>query len=402
VGGGQAAYQTASTLRAEGYDGGIRIFSDEWESPYHRPPLSKGFLDTGKDIPDLGFANKSFYSENQIDLHLGEPIVSIDRASTTIRSCNGNQYAYDRLVLATGARARSLLMDAVRCDNIFYLRSIRDAQGLRQALPVAERIVVIGGGFVGLEVAATARCAGKAVTVVESGSQLLSRALSPVAAEHLRCLHASKGVRILLDRQVVRLKYDSTRVIEIELANGERLSTDIVVVGIGALPNAELAVAAGLPGMHGIAVDKQLRTGDPAVLAIGDCALHDDRFSGTAMRLESVQNAVDNGIVAASTILGREVGYDSVPWFWSEQFDTKLQMVGIATRCDRSVIRGDAESGKFSIWHFAGNRLLAVDSFNHPADHMAGRRLLAGRFSILPTQAADVGFSLKAAMQMQS
>jgi 3-phenylpropionate/trans-cinnamate dioxygenase ferredoxin reductase subunit len=311
---------------------------------------------------------------------------------------SGAEIAYHSLVLAVGSRNRKLPVLGSGLDGVCYLRTLAEAVELKQRLEAATQVVVIGGGFIGLEIAASARTLGKRVTVVESLSRLMARVVAPVVSEFFRAAHVSKGVDILLDAQVSEIRGSGGKVREVILKDGRELPADVVVVGIGIVPNAELAQEAGLPVTSaGISVDEFLRTGNENIFAIGDCAEYHNAFAGGRVRLESVQNAVDQAVCVARTIAGRPAPYHAAPWFWSDQFDIRLQMAGLAAGHDQTVVRGDPGSGMFSVFYFRGGRLCSVDSVNRPADHLAARKLLAAGTELTLDQAADENVNLKTA-----
>jgi 3-phenylpropionate/trans-cinnamate dioxygenase ferredoxin reductase component len=376
VGAGQAGFQVAASLRADGFDGSIALIGEERDLPYQRPPLSKTVLAGKQQIDSVTFRPERFYHDHHVDLMLGEKVTAIDRPGRQVLLSNGTAAPYDHLVLATGARVRELSM-----TGALYLRDRGHAVSLQQRLDAAENVVVIGGGFIGLEVAAVAREAGKAVTVIEMQSRLMPRAVAPILSEFYREAHTARGVNVLLGTDATETLRDG--------------KADLVVAGIGVVPNLELARDAGLAIGNGILVDDHLRTDDGRIFAIGDCADHPNPFAGGRARLESVQNAVDQAKCVAAQMVGKPAPYSAVPWFWTDQFDLKLQMCGLSNRADRVVVRGTLESRKFSAFYFHENRLIAVDSMNRPADHMLSRKLLAAGTSVTPEQAADESVDLK-------
>lgn len=397
VGGGQAGFQVAASLRADGYAGPIRIVSEERHPPYQRPPLSKGLLlgKMGKDR--LLFRQPAFYEAQGIELALGERVEAIDRAARTVRTASGRSFPYEALVLATGTRVRALPVPGADLDGVVYLRTIEDSEDLARRIEAAGRVVVIGGGFIGLEVAAAARMLGRPVTVLEAADRPMGRVVAPVISRFFTDLHRGHGVELVVNARIARIEGEGGRARAVVMGDGARHPADLVVVGIGVLPNVGLAEAAGLACADGVVVDEHGRTTDPAIFAAGECTSHPSRFAGGRVRLESVQNAVDQAKAVAAAILGRPYPYDEVPWFWSDQYDIKLQMVGISRGHDREALRGDPASGKFSVFYFKGRRLIAIDSINRPSDHMVGRKLLAAGTALTPEQAADEGFDLKAA-----
>ncbi len=399
VGGGQAGFQAASSLRSEGYDGPIGLICEEPQAPYQRPPLSKAFVLGKQDQTRLLLRPESYYQDHDIRLVTGERAVSIDRAAGRIELASGEQIPYDTLVLALGARNRTLSVAGSALDGVCYLRTVAEAVELKQRLERARQVVVIGGGFIGLEIAASARTMGKPVTVLEAFPRLMGRVVAPVVSEFFRTAHAARGVEVKLSAQVREIRGAGSDVEEVILGDGSAVPADMVVVGIGVLPNVELAREAGLEvagvPTHGISVDEFLRTSDQRIFAIGDCAEYHNVFAGERVRLESVQNAVDQAVCVARTIAGKPAPYHSAPWFWSDQFDLRLQMVGLPAGHDRVVVRGSPESGKFSVFYFTGDRLRAVDSVNRPADHLAARKIIAAGTPVTPDQAADESVNLK-------
>lgn len=395
IGGSYAGLQIATSARDFGYQESIRIVSDEAFLPYHRPPLSKGWL-TGKvSIDNLPIRGESFYRTHAIDVILSSRVESIDRATRTILLASGDRLGYDRLAFATGARPRPLRLPGGELDGVVVLRSLADAQALAEGAQGAQQVVVIGAGFIGLEVAASLVSLGKQVTVIEAQDRVLARAVSPTLSTLLGDLHVGYGVRLITHGQVSAIEGDGKRVRSVLCGDGERLPADLVLVGIGALPNSELAEASGLACGNGIVVDALAATQDPLIVAAGDCALHPNPHAKDMIRLESVQNATDQAKTAAATLVGRVQPYKAVPWFWSDQYDVKLQMVGLSQGADRVVLRGIPENRKFSLYHFRNGAIIAVDSINAPADHMVGRKLIAAKAGLSPEQAADLGFDLK-------
>ena len=397
LGGGQAGFQVAASLRAHGHAGPIRLISAESHPPYQRPPLSKGLLLGKMDRARLLFRQPAFYTAQAIELLLGEAVTAIDRKARTVTTATGRVVPYAALVIATGTRVRPLPVPGTELDGVVYLRTLEESEGLARRIGEAERVVVIGGGFIGLEVAAAARMLGKPVTVLEAADRLMGRVVAPVISAFYAELHRGRGVELELDARIARLEGEGGKVAAVVMADGTRRPADLVVIGIGVLPNVELAQAAGLICDNGIVVDEFGRTSDPAIFAAGECSSHPNRFAGGRARLESVQNAVDQAKAVAAAILGRHEPYDEVPWFWSDQYEVKLQMVGISQGHDKRVVRGDPAGGKFSVFYFKDGRLVAIDSVNRPGDHMVGRKLLSTGTALTPSQAEDETFDLKAA-----
>lgn len=401
VGAGQAGFQAAASLRDFGFQGTITLIGDETEIPYQRPPLSKAYLAGAVDAAGLQLRPASFFATRDIAVLTGERVTRIDRALGRVEDASGRLHPYDHLILATGARNRLLPGDGASLAGVLYLRTLGDAAALKTRLDAAvRRVVVLGAGFIGLEFAAVAAKRGVEVTVVEMADRPMARALSPAMSAFFQAAHQAMGVGFQFGAKVVRLEGRDGHVTGVVLDDGQEVPADLVVVGIGVVPNAELAAEAGLPVSNGIEVDATLATPDPAVSAIGDCAVHPSRFgAGTPLRIESVQNAIDQGRCVARRITGQPEPYGAVPWFWSDQGPYKLQIVGIASPTDATVVRGDPASGQFSVFCYAGEHLRAVESVNRAQDHMAARRFLGQHRGPTPAEAADPAFDLKAFAQ---
>ncbi|MGD0633607.1 MAG: FAD-dependent oxidoreductase [Beijerinckiaceae bacterium] len=400
IGGSYAGFQVAASARELGYGGAITIIGEELDAPYHRPPLSKAFL-TGK-TSELALALRApqFYAENRIDLRPGVRAVRLDRQAKFVETSAGARLDYTHLVLATGARPRILGIPGHGLEGVMTLRSLGDARRLRVALETAASVAVIGGGFIGLEAASAAATLGKPVTVFEARDRLLARAASPPLAGFVQALHREHGVIIKTGAVVTSLRGDAAgHVRAVVLGDGTAVPADLVIVGIGVVPNIELALEAGLVCDDGIVVDAYARTSDPAILAAGDCTRHPSPFAPGLIRLESVQNALDQAKTAAATLVGQDKPYGTPPWFWSDQFDVKLQMVGFSDRADTHVRRGRMEEHKFSLFHFKDGVLTGVESVNRAADHMLARRLLAARVAITPELAGDASADLAALLK---
>ncbi|MBZ9739426.1 MULTISPECIES: NAD(P)/FAD-dependent oxidoreductase [unclassified Mesorhizobium] len=397
VGAGHAGVQAAASLREDGYEGPVILVGDESELPYHKPPLSKTFIKDVEAKPQP-LRGEAFYTGNAIDYRPG---IRIDRIHTGRRSLdisNGGELAFDHLILATGSRPRLLPLPGADLSGVLSLRSLADARLIRELSAHSEDVVILGGGFIGLEIAATLRAAGRTVTVVEAVDRLLGRAVAPVVASHVRQRLEATGVRILTGTTVASLEGENGHVSAVVISSGEILPARMVIVGIGAVPNVELAQEAGLTIANGIRVDQQMRSSVPQILAIGDVASYRHWFTGGDVRLESVQNATDQARLAARTISGHADAYSAVPWFWSDIGDMKLQMVGLTSGGDSHVVLGDLPDNKFSIYHYAGDRLLGIESVNRPGDHMLGRKMLGAGFSPTPRMVAGGPEELKAAL----
>jgi 3-phenylpropionate/trans-cinnamate dioxygenase ferredoxin reductase component len=395
VGTGQAGFQTASSLRQGGFEGEITLVGEEPELPYQRPPLSKAFLKGEGDPGEVHLRPETFFESKAIGLVSGDRAEAIDRERRTLELASGRVLNYEHLVLATGSRPRALPVPGSELDGILQLHTVADAQALRERLAGQPRLVVVGGGFIGLELAASARERGAHVTVVEALDRTMARAVTPATSEHFQTLHAGEGVTILFDSTVARFTGVGA-VSGVELGDSTVLDTDLVVIAIGILPNVELAERAGLAVRDGIVVDETLRTSDPAVWAIGDCANYPSAQLGRSVRLESVQNATDHGRAVAAAITGEPAAYEALPWFWSDQHSRKLQIAGLLHGHDSAVLRGDPRGDAYSVFCFDGDQLVCVESVNRMPDHMAARKLLAAGRTIEPDHAADEAFDLKA------
>lgn len=397
AGAGHAGFQLAASLRQNGFAERIALVNDEGHLPYQRPPLSKAYL-KGTGGPDtLMFRPEKFYHDQNIDL-IVDRAASIDRAARKVSLASGGSLEYGHLVLATGARNRLLDIPNANLDGVRYLRTLDDSEALRGLMASSQHVIVIGAGFIGLEFAATARAKGLEVDVVELGARVMARAVTAEISEFSQAQHAAAGIRIHFGLQVTSIEAEGGRVTGVSLSDGRHLPADLVVVGVGVLPNVELAAEAGLPAAAGIIVDEQLLTADPNISAVGDCALYASPRFGGSLRLESVQNATDHARCVAARLTGDAKPYDGLPWFWSDQGPDKLQMVGLTTGYDQVVVRGDRAAGAFSAFCYKQGRLLGIESINRAGDHMFGRRLLAANRSITPEQAADASFDLKGAL----
>jgi 3-phenylpropionate/trans-cinnamate dioxygenase ferredoxin reductase subunit len=397
VGASYAGVQLAASARELGFDGDIVLLGDEPDAPYQRPPLSKGFLTGSFAEERLPLRSQAFFEEEHIQWRPSTHATRIDRERKAVELHDGTRIAYDHLALATGARVRKLDCTGASHDAVHYLRDLRDARRLATSARTARRAVVIGGGYIGLEAAASLRQSGLEVTVVETEPRLLARVASPWMSDFVRRAHAAHGVSFVFGHKVVKL-HDTYDVVSVELDDGARLLCDLVVVGIGVIPNTELAAECGLKVAGGIAVDAYARTNDSAIVAAGDCVSfvpHWAPAGSPACRIESVQNANDMARTAAACVVGRADPYRALPWFWSDQYDLKLQMAGVNAGFTDFAVRGYVEDNRFSLFYFRGEALIAVDSINRPQDHMLARKLLANGAQISLTQAGDPQFDLK-------
>lgn len=378
VGAGQAGMQTAVSLRMAGYDGKIRLIGDEPSLPYQRPPLSKAFLKRQADATSVQLRPQEFYKENAIDVLTGVRVATIDRAGKRVIDHAGQALTYDRLVLATGVRPRKLEVPGAHLTGIHYLRSVEDAEKLLSSVDNADNVAIIGGGFIGLEAAACLAAMGKSVVLLETASRVMGRAVAPATSAFFQKYHESLGIRIVTEACIAKFNGE-LKVNSVELADGTRMSCDIVLVGIGALANSELAETSGIKCANGILVNSHAQTSDSDVYAVGDCARYPSLYANEPVRVESVQNAIDQSKVAAANLLGGDKAYDAVPWFWSDQGELKLQTTGLSANADTYVIRGSIDRNKFSVFHLRNEVVIAVDSVNAPAEHMLCRKLVAQR-----------------------
>ncbi len=397
VGAGQAGVQVADSLRAGGYTGDVTLVSAEECLPYQRPPLSKDYMIPGHEQEALPLRGGSYFEDERITLLSGRRVESIDRAAGTVRLCHGEELAFDHLVLATGLRARRLDVPGRDLPGVHTLRTLDDAEQLSARLSSARRVVVVGGGYIGLEFASAAREHGCEVHVL-STSAPLRRSVSAAMSEYVRASHEAAGTHVHVGVSASAFEAGADgRVASVVTTGGERLEADLVVVGIGASPDLELARNAGLSVADGVEVDEFLQTSDPRILAVGDCASFPSNHAGHRVRLESVQNATDQGRHVAAVILGRARPYADLPWFWSIQGKNKIQIAGLAAPDDDAVVLGDQASGKFSVARFHDGVLCAVESVNQPADHMAARTLLSSDAPVMRAEVVAPDFSLKLA-----
>lgn len=395
AGGGQAGFQVAASLRQDGYAGRITMVGDEPGVPYQRPPLSKAYLLGKVGAHALRFRPPEYFEEHRID-RLHDRIAAIDRAARHVQLASGTSLPYDHLVIATGARNRVPALPGIELDGVFGLRTLADADALSPRLATVRHAVVLGAGFIGLEFAAVAAARGVSVHVLELGSRPMARAISEQMSAVFTAAHRSWGVTLDLGCGLQRILGQDGKVTGVQTSDGRHLPADLLVYGIGVLPNDELAVGAGLDVRDGVRVDAQLRTSDPDISAIGDVASFASPYAERPLRLESVQNAIDQAKCVAARLLGRPTAYEALPWFWTDQGELKLQIAGISEGHDETVLLGSADSRQLSVLCFRAGRLIAVESANRPIDHMASRKILARAPKLTPAQAAEPGFELKA------
>jgi 3-phenylpropionate/trans-cinnamate dioxygenase ferredoxin reductase subunit len=382
VGAGHAGGALAANLRQLGCDERITVIGDETYLPYQRPPLSKAWLKSDLAFSAVGLRPQAYYDQRSVAFRLGERAVALDCVAQTVTLESGETLPYRVLVLATGARARRTGLSGEESANVHVLRSIADADAIKAGLREGQRLVVIGGGYIGLEVAASARAHGMDVVVVEREARLMARVASPVISAFVQEYHERQGVSVLLNAAVEGFDVEGDRVRGVRLADGRVERADRVLVGVGAIPNMELAQAAGLVCSNGIAVDGEARTSDPNIFAIGDCTERPQLHYGCRVRLESVASALEQAKQAAAAICGAKPPAPEVPWFWSDQYDLKFQIAGLPIGAATTEIRGDPAVGKFAVVHFAANGgIVAVEAINLPAEYMAGRAAIGKRLA---------------------
>jgi 3-phenylpropionate/trans-cinnamate dioxygenase ferredoxin reductase component len=395
VGAGQAGYQVAASLRQEGFAGELMLIGDEPGLPYQRPPLSKAYLLGKIGTTALRFRQPEFYEQQRITL-VHDRVTAIDRTLRHVKLASGSTPGYDHLVLATGARNRVPVVPGTELDGVFGVRTLADADALAPRVATVKHVVVIGAGFIGLEFAAVAAAKGAAVHVLEMGQRVMARAVSPQTSELFRTAHEGWGTALDFGHSVARIVGENGKVTAVETEDGRLLPAELVVYGIGVIPNTELAAAAGLDVHNGIRVDAMLNTEDPAISAIGDAVCFASPYSAAPIRLESVQNAADQARAVAARLMGKPAPFTALPWFWTDQGDLKLQIAGLLDGHDATVLLGSAQSKQMSVLCFKAGRLIAVESTNRTPDHMAARKLIARATPLTAAQAAEPGFDLKA------
>lgn len=399
IGAGHAGGELAIALRNEGWEGRILLLGEEAHLPYHRPPLSKAYLAGSVEKSSLSIRPQMAYDKANVEFIGGVRVSRIDRANQRLELADGSQLAYDRLAIATGGRPRPLSVPnaavAERCANFHYLRTLDDVEQIRAQLAPGKRLAIVGGGYIGLEVAASAIAQGLQVTVLEALPRVLQRVTAAELSAYYERKHREAGVDIRTGVQVADLEVTGDTVTAVLCADGSRLAADLVVVGIGLLANTELAAEAGLQVDNGILVDEHAQTSDPHIYAAGDCTNHPNALLGRRLRLESVPNALEQSRVAAANMAGKAKTYASVPWFWSDQYELKLKMVGLAEGFERLVLRGDPATDSFSAFYLKGDKVLAADTVNRPQDFIAAKRLVAEGIAVTDAQLADDSRPLK-------
>ncbi|HEX3183011.1 MAG TPA: FAD-dependent oxidoreductase [Beijerinckiaceae bacterium] len=396
AGAGQAGFQTAASLRQDRFAGRIVIIGDEPGLPYQRPPLSKAYLMGKTTAEALTFRPEKFFADNRIELIAQTRVTAIDRTNKRVALSSGGALDYDHLVLALGAHNRTLPIPGADLDGVFGLRTLADADAIGAMLADAHEVVVAGAGFIGLEFAAVASALGKSVHVLELADRTMARAISPAMSQLFADAHALWGVKIDFGQGLARIDGDGRRVTGVDTTDGRTRPADIVVFGIGVLPTVAVAAEAGLDIDNGIKVDAMLVTSDPTISAIGDCAAFPSPFADSYIRLESVQNAADQGRAVAARLMGKAAPYSAVPWFWSDQRDLKLQIAGLSIGAGRTVVVGNPEERRMSVLCFKRDKLIAVESVNRGSDHVAARKIFGrGAPALSPEEASTPDFDLK-------
>ena len=398
VGAGQAGSELATSLRQHGYADSVVLIGDEDYVPYRRPPLSKTYLSGEVTLESLFLKPRAVYEKHAIECRFGIGVESIDRAAHSLRLYDGSVLRYDKLALTTGGRPRRLSVPGAERSNVHYIRTVADIDRLKQQFGEGKRLVIIGGGYIGLEAASVGIKKGLHVTVVEALPRVLARVTAPEISAFYERVHRDHGVDLRTGVGVHALEGNGDGC-TVVLADGTRLAADLVVIGVGLIPNTELAEAAGIEVSNGIVVDRYAVTSDPDIVAAGDCTNHDNVFLGRRLRLESVPNALEQARVAAASILGRPRAYDAVPWFWSDQYDLKLQMVGLSQGHDDLIVRGDMDANSFTAFYLKDGVVISADSVNRPQDFMLAKRLVAERAAVPAERLRDDAVPLKSMLQ---
>ncbi len=395
LGAGHAGGTAAALLRQYGYEGAIHLIGEEPIAPYQRPPLSKAWLKGEADADSLALKPLEFYAEHAVDFRPNMRGVSISRSARTVTLSDGSTLGFEHLILATGARAIPLPVPGSDLDGVLFLRTAADAEALKAALGPGKRVVIIGGGYIGLEAAASSRALGAEVVVVEREARLLARVACEQLSSFFQTYHEQHRVRFILGASATAFEGAGGKVTGVTLDDGRRLDADMVLVGVGAHPNDEIAREAGLDTVRGVVVDLDARTCDPAIFAIGDVTHRPLPLYDRMFRLESVPNALEQAKQAASAIAGRPRPPGEVPWFWSDQYDLKLQIAGLPFDADRIVVRGDPAAAKFAVFHLKGDQVQAVEAINSPPEFMMGRMLIGNRKPVDLARLTDPAVSMK-------
>lgn len=396
VGTGHAGAQAAVALRQQGFTGSILMIGEELHLPYERPPLSKEYFSGEKTFERILLRPEQFWQDKKIDLKLGQRVIQIDAQSHRILTQQNYEYHYDKLIWATGGKPRRLSCEGAALEGIHYIRNREDVDRINQELDRVQKCVIIGGGYIGLEAASALRKINRDVTLVEGQSRVLARVAGPIISDFYQQYHQEKGVEFYLGQGVDYLEGDQGRVHTVILANGTRIATDMVIVGIGLNPEVNVLVEAGAAFSNGIETDRRCRTSLVDIFAIGDCANHENFFAdGQRIRLESVQNANDQAMIVTKEILDKGEDYAAVPWFWSNQYDLKLQTIGLSIGYDQEILRGEPASGSFSVIYLREGKIIAIDCVNRPADFIQGKAIIQQSIYIPIEQLSDHSQALK-------
>ncbi len=397
IGAGQAASQAVVSLRAEGFEGAITLIGDEAEPPYQRPPLSKKFLAGEIGFDRVELKPSEFYANAHCTLMLGTRVTALDAKAKTVTTGDGRVIAYTKLLIATGSRVREINVPGFDLKGVHYLRTVGDVSEIQSHFKAGARMVIVGGGYIGLEVAAVAKKNGLDVTVLETADRVLARVVDPIVSRFYERVHGTAGVKICTGVTVAGFEGDAdNNVTGVASGDGKIFPCDFVVVGIGILPNTELADLAGLKVENGIVVDDCTRTSDPDIFAAGDCTNHPNGVFDRRLRLESVQNAIEQGKTAAAAMTGKDKPYNQVPWFWSDQYDLKLQIAGLSQGYTQAVTRGNPETdNNFAVFYLKDGMLIAVDAVNRPPEFMMSKMLIAQHAKLDPARLADETINMK-------
>lgn len=394
IGGGQAASQACASLRLFGFEGQITLIGEEPALPYQRPPLSKAYMKGEMSEERLYFKPQDWYDAQKIETVLSTRVAKLDRSKQVVETEDGRTFAYDALIIATGSRPRALPIQGASLENVFGLRDLVDVEHIRPHMVAGKRLVIVGAGYIGLEAAAVARQLGVEVTVLEMADRVLERVTSPVMSEFFETEHGAQGVDIRTGARLASLQGEG-KVSAAVLSDGTEIEADIVLVGIGILPNEELASEAGIACSNGILVDRDARTNDPRVFATGDCARRPLVHYGRDGRLESVHNAIEQGKLAAAAIMGKPRPNEDCPWFWSDQYDLKLQIAGLSEGYDEIALRGDPKDRKFAAFYLKNGKLIAVDAINSAPEFIVAKKLIITGASVAPKVLSNTSISMK-------
>lgn len=395
VGCGQAGLQACISLRKFGHWGNIMMIGDEDLIPYQRPPLSKSYLQGKMEYEDLTFKPQDWFAENDIKLELNNPAKHIDRPNQSVTLQDETSIQYDKLIFATGARPRKLRDAQVDIQGIHELRSLKDVKEIKTDIQTSKHIVIVGAGYIGLETAAVLKQMGLNVTVLETAPRILARVTSPILSEFYFDLHKNNGVDILLETHIQKIQVQNKKLVSLALSNGRVIPADAMIVGIGVLPNIELAEEAGIECDNGIIVDELCQSSAPNIFAIGDCANRPLLNYARRGRLESVHNAIEQGKIVASTIMEQAPVKNDCPWFWSDQYDVKLQIAGLSNGYDKSIVRGNKEESSFAVYYLKDDRVIAVDAINSAADFLSGKKIILNNLNIDTSLLEDKSIPVK-------